>query len=193
MKLEAVYREILFNVYEKKNTSFTQKSLSEKCKISIGNVNYSLEPLEEMGAIEKKARRFIVINPKKILMYWASKHKLKPVYQTFVNMSVIDIEKSLPQGILFGAYSAYKLIFKNIPAEYSEVYIYADEKGIKKIEDRFPEKKGNANLIVLEADEHLKTFKKMPLSQIYVDLWNINKWYAQDFLKALEEKIEKLV
>lgn len=193
MKLERVYREILFNVYEKKNNSFSQKHLSERCKISIGNVNYALKPLEEIGAIEKKARRFIAINPKKILMYWASKHKLKPIYKTFVDAPIIEIEKSLPQGALFSAYSAYKFIFKNVPADYSEIYIYADKKEVEEIKERFPKNDENANLIVMEVDEHLKTFKTLPLAQIYVDLWNINKWYAQDFLKTLEEKMNKLI
>ena len=46
-----------------------------------------------------------------------------------------------------------------------------------------------ANLIVLETDPHLERLGRATLAQIYVDLWNLRSWYAQDFLNALEKVI----
>ncbi len=190
-KIERVYREIMYQTIEKKQDFFTQRSLSNKCRISIGNVNHALNPLESMNAIEKKPRGFRVINPKKMLLYWASIRNLKKdiVYQTFSKESITEIEKKMPP-CLFTAYSGYKFRFDSIPSDYSEIFIYAD---IDKIKKRFPFVKGKSNIFVLKTDEHLLRFKQLPLAQLFVDLWNLNTWYAQDFLKALEEKIHGIL
>ena len=187
-KKEWVYREILYGIMEKGDTFFTQKSISEKCKVSIGNVNKAVYPLEKMNAIEKKTRGFSVISCRKILLYWASIRKLEKdiIYQTMAGRSAIEIEKALPQ-VMFTAYSGYKLAFKAVPADYSEVVVYGDE---KKIKERFRKKEGKPNLIVLKTDPHLKKFRRVPLAQIYVDLWNLGTWYAEDFLKELDKRME---
>lgn len=189
MKRDHVYREILYNVFEKKNNFLTQRALAGNCFTSIGNVNHALKSLEKMNAIEKKAQGFKVINPKKILLYWASVTKLQPIYETHVDKSVMEIEKSMPP-VLFTAFSGYKFLFKSIPAEYNEIYVYAEK---EKIEERFQKKEGPVNLIVLKLDEHLEKFKKISIAQVFVDLWNIDKWYAQDFLDVLERKINVIL
>jgi len=53
MKIERVYREILYGVLEKKVREFKQIELSKICGLSLSTVNYSLRPLEQMNAIEK--------------------------------------------------------------------------------------------------------------------------------------------
>ncbi len=45
------------------------------------------------------------------------------------------------------------------------------------------------NLIVLRLDGHIEKFNVAPTCQIYVDLWNLNTWYANEYLKKLEEII----
>ena len=51
---------------------------------------------------------------------------------------------------------------------------------------------GNFNLFVLKDDENIEKYDKSgTIGQIFVDLWNLNSWYANDFLKALEERIKK--
>lgn len=189
MKKERIFREILENFKKKK--IFFQNELSKNCNISIGLVNKTIKTLEQLGCIQIKQRGFIIINPKKILLYWASIRNLNKdiIYQTFSDKSIIEIEKSMPQGI-FTAYSGFKYKFKNIPSDYSEVFIYADKEGIEK---RFPKNNKKPNIFVLKSDEHLKKFKQIPLSQLYVDLWNINTWYAQEFLKSLEEKMHGIL
>jgi hypothetical protein len=195
-KNEWIYREMLFRAIEKGDNFFTQKALSQSCGVSIGNVNKSLSALDKMNAIEKKPRGFSVINWKKILLYWASCRNLEKdiVYQTRVDENVIGIEKSLPQ-VLFTAYSGYKFAFGRVPADYSEVVVYGDGTEIK---ERFEKKagqkhEGRYNLIVLKSDPHLERFKKAPLAQIYVDLWNMGTWYAEDFIKELDRKFERIM
>ncbi|RLJ04056.1 MAG: hypothetical protein DRP18_05220 [Candidatus Aenigmatarchaeota archaeon] len=186
-KSERIYREILYGVLERKENFFKQFSLAKICKTSIGNVHKALKPLEKMNSIEKKPMGFSVINPKKILLYWASIRNLERdiVYQTRVNQRVEEIEKELPP-VLFTAYSGYKFRFDSAPSDYSEVWVYGDEKLIR---DRFPPKSGKPNLFVLKTDPHLQSFRKIPLAQLFVDLWNLNTWYAEEFLKALERRL----
>lgn len=190
-KIERIYREVLFQAFEKGNRELTQKALSERCEVSIGNVHYALEPLENMNAIEKKTKKFLVLDPKKILLYWASLRNLQTdiMYETRSEKSVREIENEMPP-CLFTAYSGYKFKWGEPPAGYSEVYVYAD---IQKIEDRFPPQKGRSNIFVLKLDEHLEKFKETPLSQIYTDLWNLPSWYAQEFIKSMEEKINGIL
>jgi len=189
MKTERVYRQILYERMEKGIKRFTQKALAQKCMMSIGNVNKALKKLEDMNAIEKKIRGFRVIDPKKILLYWASIRNInrEVIYSTHFNEEIEEIEKLMPADTMFTCYSGYKFLFKNIPSDYSEIWVYANENEMKK---RFPETKGKPNIFVLRFDEHLKTFKRIPLCQLFVDLWNMNTWYAKDFLNELEKRLK---
>lgn len=188
-KSEIIYREILDNVIEKNNRTFTQLELSRKLNISLSNVNNSIKPLRSMGAIIVNLKNFKVIDPKKILLYWASVRNLEKdiIYRTRVDKEVRKIESEMPSQIIFAAYSAYKFKFKDVPADYSEVYIYSDEKDIEEIKKRFPENNKVPNLFVLKKDS---VMKEISTSQIFVDLWNVKEWYAKDFLDALKKKME---
>lgn len=195
-KKEWLYREILYMVLEKKEHLFTQKALAKKCEISIGNVNKALKPLEDMNAIEKKPRGLRIISPKKILLYWASIRNLRAdIYASLaVRKNVTDIEKELPP-VKFTAYSGYRFRFKETPTDYSEVVVYGDP---EKIKSRFRTSKSiktssRTNIIVLKTDPHLSSFKQVPIAQLFVDLWNLDTWYADEFLNALEKKINKII
>ena len=183
-KIERVYREILYQVLEHKNWEFTQKSLSKRCSISIGNVNYALNALERMNGIEKKPRKFIVLDVKKILLYWASLRNLEHdvIYKTHSDENIRTIENMMPP-CMFTSYSAFKHRYGEPPAGYSEVYVYS--KTLKLIKERFPLTQGKNNVFVLQSDPHLEQFKEIPLAQMYVDLWNTGTWYAQEFLSSL--------
>ena len=191
MRIERIYREILHGVLEKSVRAFKQVELSKACGLSLSTVNYSLKPLVRMNAIEKRRFGFQVLDPKKILLYWASIRELERdvVYQTHLNEPVEKIESEVPADSIFTAYSAFKFKFKEIPSEYSEVVVYGKRESFEK---RFGEEELNfkPNLIVLDLDEHLAKFEIAPISQIYVDLWNLRSWYAKDFLKKLEEMID---
>jgi len=186
-KLELIYNKIIEEVLENKNYKLTQKGLSKELKISLSTVNYALKPLINMGAIKINLKNFNIINAKKILYYWASLRSIEKdiVYKTRVDKNVIDIEKSMPNLVIFTAYSAYKFKFKDAPADYSEVYVYGNKDEIK---ERFKEAKGNPNLFVLKKD-----INKLTLANLFVDLWNLREWYAKDFLDALEKRINGIL
>lgn len=190
---ELIYRELLFQTIERKNYLFTQLALAKKLSLSLSIVNHSLKPLHQMGAISIKLRGLEIMDPLKILLYWASLRNLSQeiIYQTRVEQPIKKIEAELPDNIVFGAYSAYKFRFKDVPADYSEVYAYGNVEEIKK---RFPPTTKTPNLFVLEKDTLLEDYgKTTALAQTFVDLWNLREWYAREFLDALKKKIEEML
>jgi len=193
-KIEFVYRELLFQALEKGKNSFTQSELSTRLNVSLSNVNHALQPLRRMNAIEVNPRNFSVVNAKKILLFWASTRNPGQglVYSTRVEKPVRGIEKGMPPDAVFTAYSGFKFRFRETPADYSEVYVYAGD--LDEMQKRFPERKGNPNLFVLEKDCLMEGYgKTATMGQIFADLWNLPEWYAKDFLKELEAKIDALL
>ena len=195
-KSELVYREVLANVAHK-GTRHTQLELARALKISLSTVNNALKPLRSMGAVRVKRRGFEVVNAKKLLYYWASVRNLEKdvVYQTWVDVkgTVAEIEKEMPAGVVFAAYSAYKFKFEDAPADYSEVYVYCSDEGLKELMKRFPKNVDKAdihNLFVLRKDF---ADNQMPLAHIFVDLWNLKEWYAKEFITAWEEKLHDIL
>ena len=115
------------------------------------------------------------------------------LYKTRIERPVRQIEGEMPPGVIFGAFSAYVKKYKDAPADYDKVYIYAQKSQLAEIKRRFPAQKGRENLIVLLADPRLKAFSAgiTPDCQTFVDLWNISEWFAKDFLDALKQKLLK--
>jgi DNA-binding transcriptional regulator YhcF (GntR family) len=186
-RIEIVYNLVLEEVLEKGNRKMTQAQLSTTLRISLSIVNAALNHLKKMHAVEVHQRNFIVVDPKKVLYYWASVRNLEKdiLYSTRAEMPVGEIEKSMPPAAVYAAYSAYKLRFKDVPADYSEVYVYSDK---EEIEKRFPPSKKRPNLFVLKP-----AAGNMTIANMFVDLWNMKEWYARDFLGALEMKIDGIL
>jgi len=190
LKKEIIWREILYQALEKKQYKFTQKGLAQKFKFSLSTVFNALKIPRASGAIKINSRFFNIVDKQKFLSIWGTHHNLNKniLYETRVDLSIQKIEGELPSDVIPTAYTAYCLKFKDTPADYDKVYVYT--KNLEQIKKRFPFKKGISNLIVLEADEFLKSYGQLPpLAQIYVDLWNLPEWYARDFLDALINKI----
>lgn len=188
---ELVYREMLYQAMEKKNKTSTQAYLAKALNISLSTANNALKPLRKMGAVKVNPRNFVVTEPKKVLYYWASIRNLEKdiAYKTRLNMPVREIEKSMPDDAVFTAYSGYKFKFKDVPSDYSEVYVYGAD-----LEKRFSPNKNTPNLFVLKKDELAEKYgKTATIAQLFVDLWNIREWYAKEFLKALEAKINGIL
>ncbi|MDP3764958.1 MAG: winged helix-turn-helix transcriptional regulator [Nanoarchaeota archaeon] len=192
IKAEVIYREILYKAIEKKTSIMTQSDLANALKVSLSIVNSAVKNLESMGAVEVKPRCFHVVDIKKILYYWGSVRNLPKdiIYSTRVEKPVAEIEKLMPNDIIYGAYTACKFLFKNVPADYSEVYVYGSE-DLKK---RFPKNKGIPNLFVLKKEDNMEKYgKTTTIANTFVDLWNLREWYAKEFVKAMEARLHGIL
>lgn len=186
-KKELVYDFILSEAIDGKKRTFTQLGLSKKFGFSLSTVNNALEPLEKIGAIEKKTRSFALVDARKALLYWATIRKFENdvIYKTRIELPVSEIEKLATSSAIFTAYSAYKFIFDDVPADYSEVYFYIPENEVGEVKKRFPERRGPPNVFVLLGSGKNTVSKAL----LFADLWNIKTWYAKEFLQALEKRL----
>lgn len=195
---EVVYREIAAS-YAKKVNRFTQLGLSKELSLSLSVINTAVANLERIGAARVELKYFYITDFEKLMMYWATHRNVDKdvVYATRANMPVREIEVSMPDGIAFTAYTAYKLIFRDVPSDYGEVYVYAGTEALDELKQRFREFEGIPNLVVLKADRVLERNIKerkmekssVPAVQVFVDLWNINTWMAKEYKDALSKRI----
>ena len=131
---------------------------------------------------------------KKILYFWASIRNLEKdvIFKTRIDLPAREIERNMP-NISFTAYTSYKMKFNDVPADYSEIYVYADTEELEKIKKRFLKLKisdnKKPNLIVLKKDKSIELYNSIPTAQIFVDLWNLKEWYAKEFSDNIERRI----
>ncbi|MBI4667869.1 MAG: hypothetical protein HY747_01590 [Elusimicrobia bacterium] len=190
-KIELIYREIIYQAMEKGQNRFMQKDLAALFNCSLSTVFHALIKPRRMGAVRVGGRFAEVTDIKKLLLYWATIRCLdkEVIYSTTTNLTVFNLEGQMPPEIVYGAFSAFRLRFKDAPADYDQVYIYAPK--ARTIKKRFPQSdKGTVKLTALEADRHLARYgKTTTLAQTFVDLWNMPQWYARDFANAILDKI----
>ncbi|MEW6221715.1 MAG: hypothetical protein AB1476_00115 [Candidatus Hadarchaeota archaeon] len=192
-KIDRLLREILHHFHERGERFFNQKNLAEVCDLSLGTVNPVITRLEQIGAIDRKPLGFRLINPGRAQIYWAVTRELPKdiTYATFVPKKVEEIESDLPKGSILTAYSGYKAKIGSVPADYSQVFIYADAAAIRRVHRPTPRKK--RNLFVLTPDEHLARLSEggvAPLVQTYVDLWQLGA-PASRFVEELEKRLAR--
>jgi len=193
-KKEIIWREILFQSIEKGKYNFQQKELSSKFGFSLSTIFNALKKPREIKAIKVSGRGFSLINPEKLLYLWAVERRLEKdiIYHTFVPEMPTKIERQMPDKIIWGLFSAYQYKFQDSPSDYDKVYVYAYSRQLLEIRKRFPQRRGPENLFVLQPDQFLKDYGCTgTLAQMFVDIWNTDYWYAQEFLQKL--KIETIL
>lgn len=190
-KIEYVWRELLYRAIEKKQSDFTMLELGNRFKLSTSVISHAITPLRELGIVKIAKVKSKIIDTEKLLFFWATRRNLKKnvIYQTYSPLSVFEREASLPADVFPTAYSALRLYFKEIPADYENIYFYSDD--LKTIQQRFPILKKTPNLFILKPDPYLKNYGKTPIGQIFADLWNLSDWYAKEFTDGLLLKIRE--
>jgi hypothetical protein len=197
-KQEIVFREICCG-YTEGRRSFTQLELARTLGLSLSTVNAALSNLRDISAVRIMQRSFEIIALDRLLLYWATHRNLKNdiIYETRADAPVKEIERNMPGGVAFTAYTAYRALFGESVADYSEVYVYATAEGLSEIKRRFGPSRKIANIIVLEADAvlgaamagHKLKRSSVCEAQVFVDLWNAGEWYAKDYVDALSARL----
>jgi hypothetical protein len=193
-KIEIIWREMLYQALEQGNRKFTQKDLAAKFGFSVSTVFQALKAPRKMGAVKVGGRQFRLIDPEKLLYHWASVRNLGSdiILEGRVDKPAMEIEGLVPPDTIFGGYRAAREILDESPADYDKIYVYAGD--TQAIEKRFTFTKGPANFFVLRPDQFLIHYGQVTsLAQTFVDLWNLDDWYAKDFTKALKEEIDGLL
>jgi len=192
-KKEWIYRELACLHLKERGAAFTELSLSRKFGISLCTVHHALVPLKEMGIVTPLSRGWRVVAFGKLLAFWASTRRLgREIIWEGNAPSVREAERLAPSGTVWGGFTAYKLRYKETPADYSVLVLYADEKQLGEIKERLERGKGGARILVLKKDQFILDESQDGLCtdpQIYADLWNMKEWYAADFRRALEKQM----
>jgi len=193
LKIEYIWRELLYKAIEEGNPYFTITELARKFHLSTSVVSHATSPLRDLNIVEIGKIKSKVIDSEKLLFFWATRRSLKKdvIYQTRSPLSVFEREALMPADIVPTAYSACRLYFNLLPSDYEKVYFYGDD--LEEIEKRFPKNTREANIFILKKDPFLALYKKNPMGQIFADLWNLPDWYAKEFQEALLEKIKERI
>lgn len=194
-KIEFIWRHLLYETIEKQEIRFAQQELAAHFGISSSTVNAALTPIRRMGAIRVGGRGFEVVDYEKILYHWANHRDLTAdtIDTMRINLPITAVESSLPHATTPTAYTAVRERFGEPAADYDKVYCYTNAPGdvLKRFEKDMG--KGQPNLFLLKSDSFLSTYPSIPLSQLFVDLWNLSDWYAKDFAQQVKEVIDGLL
>lgn len=196
-KIETIWHYLLFEALEKGQFQHTQQEIAKRFGYSLSTINYALAEPSAIGAIRKESKFFVLENCNKLLYFWASQRSLQKeiIYETYYPATALEIEGLLPPASIYACYSSAKKILKEVPADYEKVYLYIANKELNEIKRRFPKnKEKEPNVFVFKLHPSMAAYGQITtLPQTFVDIWNLKDWYGQDFIKALEQKInEKL-
>ncbi|MBI2029169.1 winged helix-turn-helix domain-containing protein [Candidatus Gottesmanbacteria bacterium] len=197
MKIETIYHYLLYSALQEKRFSFTQQELAKSFDYSLSTISHALKIPEELGAIKKTSKFFVLQDFKKLLYYWATVRRFKKdiIYQTYIDAPVVEIEGLVPAGTIYACYSAGRRILEDAPADYAKVYFYFDKEKVEIVKNRFPEVNNReANLFVIAKSFDMDKYGLITtIPQTFVDIWGLSDWYGRDFILALEEKIDGLL
>ena len=189
-RTEMVWRHLLVAAFDNGIRRSSLTHLSAELDLPLSTVHKALVRPRAIGAVRGSASGLRVLDPKRLLLMWAGLRALDGdiVYATKVPMAVNEIEARLPISAIPTAYTAFiQHEGRNLVADYEQVVVYADGNEVRR---RFPPRRGEANLLVLEPDPLLSRYGKVtPRCQVYADLFSLPTWQAQRFLEALDREL----
>jgi len=196
-KIETVWHHILVERVTEQRFQWTQQALARRFGYSLSTIHHALRVPTEVGAIRKTGKAFVLHDVKKLLYYWASVRNLSRdvLYATTTDAPIREIEALALPGSLYGAYSAARRLLGEPPADYSTVYFYIAPQELAAFRRRFPPvSRPPVNTVALKMPPTLPSYgPTTTLVQAFVDCWNLADWYAREFTRVLEERIDALL
>ena len=191
LKIEYIWRELLYKAIEEKQPEFSISQLANKFKLSTSLVAHALAPLRGLNIVRIGKLNSQVIDSEKLLFFWATRRNTEKeiIYKTYSSATNYEIESLMPANSVPTAYSACRLLFDINTADYDKIYYYSHSK--EEVMERFPPNENKkANIFILQADKFLASYLRIPMGQAFVDLWSLPQWYSREFTEALLLKIK---
>ena len=115
LKIEYIWRELLYRSIEKKNPYFTLSELGKTFHLSTSVVSHAVSPLRELHLVEIAKIKSKVVDVEKLLFFWATRRNLKKdiIYKTHSHLPVFGQEASMPTDVIPTAYSAFRFYLNN--------------------------------------------------------------------------------
>lgn len=194
-KIETIWCQLLFDVFERRETHFKQQDLARNLSMSTSTVNHALRDLRRTGAVHVGGDGGTATDAEKILIHWASHRTLEKDMVSTIALaeSVREVEGSLPPGSILGGYSAVRHWYGEAPADYTTVHVYHRDPSL--VTARLTNAPyGNTKLVVLQLPPLIPTRPETTsLAHTFVDLWNVTDWMAKDFVRRVKEDIDGLL
>lgn len=189
-KTEAIWRHLLVSAWDENRRRSSVSELSRELELPTSTVHQALERPRSIGAVRGNASGIRVLDPRRLQLLWAARRDFERdiVYSTRIALPVGEIEARLPESAIPTAYTAFvRHEGVNLIADYEEVVVYGSAAEMRR---RFPQRRGQPNLFVLEPDPLLPRYGSVaPRCQVYADLFNLPTWQAQRFLDALDRQL----
>lgn len=189
-KTEVVWRHLLVSAWDDNRRRSSVSELSRELELAASTVHQALERPRSIGAVRGGASGIRVLDPRRLQLLWAARRDLERdiVYSTRVAFPVREIEARLPASAIPTAYTGFvRHEGVNVIADYEQVVVYGSATEMRR---RFPQRRGQPNLVVLEPDPLLQRYGSVaPRCQVYADLFNLPTWQAQRFLEALDRQL----
>lgn len=185
-----VWRHLLVMALEDGNRRTSLTDLSRQLDLPASTVHQALERPRSIGAVRGSHGGLRVLDPRRLQLLWAGRRELERdiVYSTRVSLTIQEMEARLPPSAIPTAYTAFvRHQGVNLVADYDQVVVYGSHDDLRR---RFPPRKGQPNLVVLEPDGLLPRYGPVaPRCQVYADLFNLPSWQAPRFLEALDREL----
>ncbi|PJC81613.1 hypothetical protein CO007_03740, partial [Candidatus Roizmanbacteria bacterium CG_4_8_14_3_um_filter_36_10] len=97
LKIEYIWRELLYRSIEESRPDFTITELSKIFNLSTSVVSHALKPLKELGIVKINKKNSKILDAERLLFFWATRRNLKKelIYSTYNPLPVQEREASM--------------------------------------------------------------------------------------------------
>jgi hypothetical protein len=191
-KTEQVWRHLTSAAIEQGQRRWASLSaLSGEMDMAVSTVHRALSHPADIGAVDVRPGGGVrVVDPGRLLMVWAGQRKLRRdvVDRVQVPASAPVVERSIRSrtAVLGGFGAVVAHIGGNTIADYETVLVYGEPRISTRRRGADPEPDRVTEIVVLDPDPLLGRYGRLtPLTQAWVDLFNLPGWQAARFVHHL--------
>jgi hypothetical protein len=191
-KTEQVWRHLTTGAIERGQRRWPSvTALAGELGLGVSTVHRALSHPAEIGAIDVLGGGGVrVVDPGRLLIVWAGQRRLaRDVVDRFrVPASAPVVERSIGnRGAVLGGFGAVvAAVGGNTIADYETVLVYGEPRVTRRRRITDPDPGRVTEVVVLEPDPLLARYGRVtPLTQAWVDLFNLPGWQAARFVHYL--------
>jgi hypothetical protein len=191
-KTEQVWRHLTSAAIEQGQRRWPSlTALGGELEMGVSTVHRALSHPAEIGAVDVRPGGGVrVVDPGRLLIVWAGQRKLRrDVVDRFqLPASAPVVERSIRNraAVLGGFGAVVGRVGGNTIADYETVLVYGEPRVSKPRRVTDPEPDRVTEIVVLEPDPLLGRYGRLtPLTQAWVDLFNLPGWQAARFVHHL--------
>lgn len=195
-KTGQVWRHLLTMAIERGQRRWPSvTALSAELEIGVSTTHRALSQPVEIGAVDVRPAGLVrVVDPGRLLMLWAGHRRLHAdiVDRFEVAASAPLVERSITNSdaVLGGFGAVVAHLGGNTIADYDTVVVYGEPEIAVRRSVRDPRPAQSCEVIVVEADPLLARYGPVtPLTQAWVDLFNLPGWQAARFVHHLVPRL----